>query len=70
MFSSPVNAGVPVNKDSKSNDVKSNSENVEPLKPYVIPKFAKKVKGEPTTVKSEFITNAEFIASQISPPKV
>ena len=56
---------VPVNKDTKSND-----ENVDPLKPYVIPKFAKKVKGEPTTVKSEFISNAEFIASQISPPKV
>ena len=39
---------------------------------FVIPKLrnVKKKKEEPLTVKTELVTNAEFIASQISPPKV
>ena len=60
---------VPVNKDSKTvNDV-------EPAlnqRDFVIPKLrnVKKKKEEPLTVKTELFTKAEFIASQISPPKV
>ena len=39
---------------------------------FVIPKLrnVKKKKEEPLSVKTELATNAEFIASQISPPKV
>ena len=60
---------VPPSSPCSSKDLKCNDENDDPLKNYVIPKRCSK-KMIPPTVKTELINNAEFIASQISPPKV